>query len=156
RELGQPIDYTEPPLLHRNIEGRRFRLATRDVGPYFSSTHVARGVAFGDLDDDGRLDIVVNHKDAAPAVLMNRTPLGKNGWGRLTRVGTKSNRDGVGARIKVDLGGRTIYRQRKGGMSMESAHDPRVLIGVGAAPEVAKLTVRWPSGEVTTREHLEL
>src|SRR5262249_1865261 len=101
RELGQPVDYAEPPLLHRNIERRRFRLATRDFGPSSGTTHVARGVAFGDLDDDGRLDIVVNHKDGPPAVLMNRTPLGKNKWIRLQLVGTKSNRDAVGAKIEV-------------------------------------------------------
>lgn len=168
RLLGQPVDYDEPPLLHRNVAlenktvgpdgkpvaaSRRFRLSTRDVGPYFSSRHVARGAAFGDLDDDGDLDIVVNHKDTAPAVLRNDTP-GDNRWIRLELVGTKSNRDAVGARVEVETGERTIYRQRKGGCSLESAHDPRLLIGVGPVPELAKVTVRWPSGVVTVREHV--
>ncbi len=73
RQLGQPIDYEEPPLLFVNVKGKRFRLATRDAGPYFDTKHVGRGAAFGDLDNDGDIDIVVNHKDAAPAVLRNDT-----------------------------------------------------------------------------------
>ena len=68
--------------------------------------------------------------------------------------GTRSNRDAVGARVEVEVSGRTIYRQRKGGVSVESANDPRLLIGVGPAAEVDRLTVRWPSGVITTREHL--
>ena len=56
-QLGQPVDYEEIPLLFRNDKGRRFRLATRDAGPYFDGRHVARGAAFGDIDNDGFLDI---------------------------------------------------------------------------------------------------
>jgi hypothetical protein len=168
RLIGQPIDYEEPPLLYRNVapedrrtaprgvgagQDRRFRLSTRDVGPYFASRHVGRGAAFGDLDDDGDLDIVVSHKDAAPAVLRNDTPTA-NRWIRLKLVGTRSNRDAVGARVEVETAGGTIYRQCKGGCSLQSSHDPRLLIGLGSAPEVARLTVRWPSGAKTTREHL--
>jgi hypothetical protein len=162
REIGQPVDYAEPPLLHRNVPrtkstgpARRFVLSTRDVGPYFDGgTHVGRGAAFGDLDDDGRADIVVNHKDGPPAILMNRTPAGPNHWVRFKLVGTKSNRDAVGALCIVELKDRTIHRQRKAGCSMSSTNDPRVLVGLGEAPEVVKLTVRWPSGAETVREHL--
>ena len=142
----QMIDYEEPPLLHRNIDGRRFKIATRDVGPYFASKHVGRGAAFGDLDDDGDIDIVVNHKDAPPAVLRNDTPMNGNTWIRLQLVGTKSNRDAIGTLIKVEAGPRTIYRQRKGGCSMMATNDGRVLIGLGKAPVVERITLRWPSG----------
>ncbi len=146
RLLGQPIDYEEPPLLHRNIDGKRFKLSTRGVGPYFDAKHVGRGAAFGDIDDDGDIDIVVNHKDAPPAVLRNDTPMNGNAWIRLDLVGTKSNRDAIGTLIKVQVGPRTIWRQRKGGCSMESTNDGRVLIGLGKASMIDKITIRWPSG----------
>jgi hypothetical protein len=78
-----------------------------------------------------------------------------NRWIRLDLRGTRSNRDAIGTRVEISVGGRTITRQRKGGCSMESANDPRLLIGVGPAAVVEKLVIRWPSGTVTTREHLE-
>jgi len=151
--LGYNSPYAHPPLLHRNLDGRGFRLATRDAGPYFDENHVGRGVAVGDLDDDGDIDIVINHKDGAPALLRNDTTTPHH-WIRLCLVGTVSNRDAVGARVEVELVGRTLVRQRKGGTSLESAHDPRLLIGLGSEPEVRKLTVRWPSGRVSVAEHI--
>ena len=77
---GQP--YSEPPLMFHNDGSRSFVSCGLGSGAYFDSAHVARGAAFGDLDDDGRLDIVVNHKDGAPGVLLNHTP-GGNHWLRL-------------------------------------------------------------------------
>jgi hypothetical protein len=155
RLLNQPVDYEEIPLLFRNMQGKRFRLSTREVGPYFETTHVGRGAAFGDLDNDGDIDIVVNEKDGHAAVLRNDTPT-KNHWVRLVLQGTRSNRDAVGSRVEVDTGERVIHRQRKGGVSMEAAHDPRLLIGVGAVPTLKKITIRWPSGLVTTRENVKV
>jgi hypothetical protein len=151
--FGRADTYPQPALLHRNMNGKRFILSTRSAGAYFDTKHVGRGVAFGDLDDDGDIDIVVNHKDAAPAVLINETPT-KNHWIRLALTGTVSNRDAIGTRVELQAGGRTIFRQRKGGYSLESANDPRLLIGIGAPAEATKITIRWPSGAVSTLEHL--
>ena len=148
------VAYEEPPHLFANQEGRQFRPATRDAGPYFDAGHVGRGAAFGDVDDDGDVDIIVNHKDGPPALLRNDTK-NQNRWIRLVLQGTRSNRDAVGARVEVAVGGRTIHRQRKGGSSMESSNDPRLLIGVGASDEVTRLTVRWPSGAVSTLGRLK-
>lgn len=137
--------YREPPLLFHNDAGRRFSPAVKGAGPYFEGSHVGRGAAFGDLDDDGRPDIVVNHKDDPPGVLLNRTESG-NHWVRLILKGTRSNRDAIGAKVEVVAGGMTIHRQEKGGGSMESTNDLRLLIGVGKAEQVSKIVVHWPSG----------
>jgi enediyne biosynthesis protein E4 len=170
RLIGQPIDYEEIPLLFRNVGGKRFRLSTRDVGTYFDTKHVGRGAAFGDLDNDGDIDIVVNHKDAAPALLRNDTKSG-NHWVRFLLQGTKSNRDAIGAKLEVTLsapdgvvagakgekpGEQTIYRQRKGGYSMQGTNDSRVLVGVGPATTIKKVVIRWPSRAVTTLENLKV
>ena len=158
RLIGQPVDYEEMPLLFSNQFGKgtkRFRLATRDAGPYFDTKHVGRGAAFGDIDNDGDIDIMVNHKDASPALLRNDTKSG-NHWIRFILEGTKSNRDSIGAKVVVTSEGRAIVRQRKGGYSMESTNDHRVLVGLGSATTVEKAVVRWPSGRTITLEKLKV
>lgn len=157
-------EFGEPPLLFRNVAldaskdaSRRFRISTRDVGPYFDKIHVTRGNACGDLDDDGDIDVVTNNYDDHPGVLRNDTPTatGTNRSLRLKLVGTKSNRDAIGARVEVQIGTWIIHRQRKGGTSLESSHDPRLLIGIGPNPRADKVTVRWPSGRVSNLENVE-
>jgi enediyne biosynthesis protein E4 len=151
--FGHNSPYPQPALLHRNLAGKRFGLATRDAGPYFAASHVGRGAAFGDFDDDGDIDIVVNHMDGPPALLRNDTKT-TNHWVRLVLVGTLSNRDAVGSKVEVELKNRTIFRQRKGGVSLQSANDPRLLIGIGQDAEARRVTVRWPSGSITAWEHV--
>jgi hypothetical protein len=150
------VAYAEPPLLHRNVAtgdlpdgSRRFKLATRDAGPYFATTHLGRGAGFADLDNDGDWDIVVNHKDGVPAILRNDTPREGNRWVRLKLVGTVSNRDAIGARVAVDAGKRTIVRQVKGGTGLESSNDYRLVIGLGPVTEITRLTITWPRGAST-------
>ncbi len=163
KDIAPTMTYTEPPLMYRNVPAgdsahgvlnRRFQLSTRDVGAYFASRHVARGAAFGDIDDDGDIDIVVNHMDGPPAILRNDTPHNNNRWIRFNLVGTLSNRDAIGTRVEVETPGGKITRQRKGGCSLQSTNDPRLLIGLGASAEVPRVTIRWPSGVVTILERL--
>lgn len=156
--LGQTDEpFEQPPLLHRNVphrKGRKLLMANASAGPYFTTNHLGRGVAQGDLNNDGRIDIVVNHMDGPPAILMNesKTP---NRWIRISLRGTRSNRDAFGAKIEIEAGGRTIFRQKKGGVSLASSHDPRLLVGIGAADE-AKVTVKWPSdAPPTVLEHVK-
>jgi hypothetical protein len=155
QQAGIDTPYAEPALLHRNLFGRRFASEARGAGSYFEQSHVGRGVAFGDLDDDGDVDLIINHKDGPPALLRNDTPSG-NHWIRICLVGTKSNRDAVGALVDVqtDAQGPPLVRQRKGGASLGSSHDPRLLVGLGGAATVRRLTVRWPSGQVDRHENL--
>ena len=152
RLLGRLVDEEQPALLFANLAGKRFRLATRDAGAYFQAHRVGRGAAFGDIDNDG--DIVVNHRGGPPAILRNDSPTA-NRWVRFELQGTRSNRDAIGTRVEVEVSGRTIHRQRKGGVSLQSANDPRLLIGIGPAEQIDRLTVRWPSGAITIRDHLK-
>ncbi len=149
---GEALGYEQPPLLHKNSGGRRFHLVNRGAGAYFEGRHLGHGLAAGDLDDDGDLDLVINHKDGRPAILRNDTP-SANHWIRLVLVGTHSSRDAIGTRVEVQAGGRTIHRLKKSGHSLMSSHDPRILVGVGTAGACERVIVRWPSGTVTTLEH---
>jgi enediyne biosynthesis protein E4 len=150
--LGKPLGYGQPPLLYWNQGGRRFGLATAGAGAYFEGRHLGHGLAVGDLDEDGDLDLVISHKDGPPAILRNDTPTG-NFWIRFDVVGTRGSRDAVGTRVEIEAGGRVINRQKKSGYSLMSAHDPRILVGLGAADVVSHVTIRWPSGVTSTLEH---
>lgn len=163
-ELGiENVPFAEPPLLHRNVSlgngpgaGRRFELATAGVGPYFASSHVGRGAAFGDLDNDGDIDIVINHKDGPPALLRNDTPDDGNHWIRFKLRGTTSHPDAIGTKVEVIADGHTIYRQVNGGCSLESTNDPRLLIGVGPASKLETVLVKWPSGRETVLKDVKV
>src|SRR5262249_46875246 len=131
-ELTQPsLRYQEPPLLLRNT-GSRFTDVSASAGEAFRSPMAARGVAFGDLNNDGRLAIAINCRDGAPLILMNQGT-GGNHWLLVDTVGTTSNRDGIGARVKLTSeSGKTQYGFVSAGGSYLSASDKRVHFGLGA------------------------
>jgi hypothetical protein len=154
-EMGGDEPYRERAKVWRNRSGLRFDHVSERAGEYFSSAHVARGAAFADLDDDGRLDVAVCNLDDNPAVLMNDgSP--ENGWIRFRLTGRRSNRDAVGAMVQVKAGPLHLWRALKGGGSYLSAHDLRVLVGVGQAARVDEAIITWPSGAQTTLKDLEL
>ena len=151
--LRFPVNATMPqrPVLLRNEghDGRRqFREIPGRGGAYFKGPHVGRGLAVGDLDDDGWPDVVVSHTNAPAAVLRNvgGTTLGKgNHWVGVSLTG-KGHRDLAGTVLTLEANGRTLTRFVKGGGSYLSASDPRVRFGLGAKEKVGRLTVRWANG----------
>ncbi len=140
--------YAEPKLMFRNAGNGVFENVSEKVGPELRLPRVSRGAAVADFDNDGDLDILVNNNGQAPQLLRNDGG-NRNHWLEIFLIGTRSNRDGVGARVKVTAGDWTSYDQRKGGMSYQSAHDPRLHFGLGSRDHADSVEVRWPSGAVT-------
>lgn len=139
--------YKEPKLMYRNKGHGTFEDTSHTLGPDFSLPCVSRGAAVGDFDNDGDLDILVNNNGERPQLLQNEGG-NANHWLQIFLIGTRSNRDGVGARVKVTAGSLVQYDQRKGGMSYQSAQDPRLHFGLGSQSMVDEIEVRWPSGRV--------
>lgn len=153
-QLDPNASYAELPKVWRNFGGR-FRYVGGSAGSYFKHGHVGRGAAFGDLDNDGRIDIAVNHVDSAPVVLRNTSAADPNNptpWVRFVLTGRTSSRDAIGARVVLsgEEMPEKMIRQRTSGASYLSAHDPRVLVGVGKVDRIAEATIHWPSGRSTT------
>jgi tetratricopeptide (TPR) repeat protein len=151
---GRPrIPLTMPLQLMTGRPGGFLTDVSVRAGEAFRSLHLGRGLAVGDLDNDGRLDAVVINQNEQLVYLHNRTePAGH--FIRFRLEGTKSNRDAVGARVTIACGGRRIVSQRLGGSSYQSSNDPRLHIGVGHAQRVESVEVRWPSGQVDYHQGL--
>ena len=147
-----------PALLHRNMAGSRFRLATRDAGPYFDPTTWA-GEPRSATSTTTATSISWSITRMCSGSVRNDTK-SSNHWIRLSLVGTVSNRDAVGALVTIQIQSRTLVRQRKGGASLESSHDPRLLFGLGqetVAPQgVDPLAQRscYDRGEARSRSEL--
>jgi hypothetical protein len=145
---GDPnITFRQRAQFFKNDGKGRFQDLSNQVGEYFKQPHVGRGVACCDYDNDGHMDLAINN-NGEPAYLLHNESKTPNHWIRLGLRGTKSNRDGVGAKVTLRLGERMLVRHRKGGGSYLSASDPRLLVGVGAASKVDGVEIRWPSGLV--------
>jgi enediyne biosynthesis protein E4 len=146
--------YAEPKFMFRNMGGGIFQNVSNLLGPDFQLPRVSRGAAIADFDNDGDLDILVNNNGQAAQLLRNDGG-NVNHWLQIFLIGTKSNRDGVGARVKVSAGDLVLVDQRKGGMSYQSAQDPRLHFGLGQHTKVDAIEIRWPSGMVTKLGNLK-
>jgi len=145
--------YAEPKLMFRNLGKGIFQNVSDQLGPDFQLPRVSRGAAIGDFDNDGDLDILINNNGQPPQLLRNEGG-NANHWLQLFLIGTRSNRDAVGARVKLTAANLVLYDQRKGGMSYQSAQDPRLHFGLGQRTLVDELEIRWPSGELTKLKNL--
>ncbi len=148
-ELTNPnLRYREPMLLARNT-GKAFVDVSQSSGEVFHQSWVARGLAIGDLDNDGRLDAVVTTNDGPAYVLHNETPT-TNHWLLLRLVGHKSNRDAIGASVKLVTASGQQFATVTTASSYLSSSDKRVHFGLGKEKNVESIEIRWPSGIVQT------
>lgn len=144
------ISYLQPLLMMRNVKAR-FKDVSNLSGAVFETSRAARGAAFGDFDNDGFVDVVVNINGGQPLLLHNRG--GEGNWILITTVGSLSNRDGIGARVRVvGESGLTQYLVVSTAASYLSASDKRVHFGLGKDRALKLIEITWPSGIV---QHLE-
>jgi hypothetical protein len=144
-ELTYPnLHYREPMLLARNT-GQSFVDVSAESGSVFKQPWVARGVAIGDLDNDGRLDAVVTTNDGPVHVLHNETNT-QHHWLLLKLVGHRSNRDAIGAEVMLTTGAGSQWTTVSTASSYLSSSDKRVHFGLGKESVAQKIEVRWPSG----------
>ncbi|MBV8807139.1 MAG: CRTAC1 family protein, partial [Acidobacteriaceae bacterium] len=146
-EIDNPaLRYKEPPALLRNT-GRGFVDVSKDSGIVFSERWAGRGLALGDIDNDGKLDAVITTNNGPAYALKNETET-TNHWLMLKLVGSKSNRDGIGAAITMKTSAGTQYQTVTTSGSYCSASDVRAHFGLGADARVKNIEIRWPSGIV--------
>jgi hypothetical protein len=147
-ELTSPhLRYKQPPLLARN-EGGRFRDVSAGAGDVFQHEWAARGLAIGDIDDDGDLDMVLNVLDDRGRVLRNEGGNASH-WIQIRLVGRRSNRDGIGAEVRlVTASGQLRHATARTAGGYLSAGDRRVHLGLGEEKAIRQVEVRWPSGAV--------
>ncbi len=153
-EIGMHA-WLQQSQLYEGLPHRKFvttwRDATAETGPGLAPLRSSRGVAIGDPDDDGDPDALIVDLDGPPRLLENRT-LHQGHWVGVRLVGRWSNRDGYGARVEVRAGDTTWTREARTTNGLYSAHDPRLLFGLGEVAELDAITIRWPSGIVQVEQ----
>jgi hypothetical protein len=153
RNLRADTRYEQPPHLFLNRAAAGFYDVAADAGAEFAQPKVGRGAAFGDFDNDGDLDVLITTNNG-PAHLYRNDQIGGNRGIRIRLVGTKSNRDAIGATVRIYFGGESSSRTVKSGSSFLSQSELPVTFGVGKRDVAERLVIHWPSGR--TEEHKNL
>jgi hypothetical protein len=154
---SQQVRYREPLLLfHQGPDGKLINVSA-SAGPVFQKAFAARGLAVGDYDNDGALDVLVANNGGAPILLKNNAAKGNN-WLGIKLEGRTCNRDAIGTRITWKAGGKTMRRLKNNGGSYLSSHDLREILGIGAAAKIDELEIQWaaPSKQVDKFTKLEV
>ncbi|MCY4119853.1 MAG: CRTAC1 family protein, partial [Acidobacteria bacterium] len=142
-----PFPYDETNLLFRNLRNGRFENVTDRAGASLRLSEISRGAAFGDIDNDGDTDVVVSNNSGRARLFVNGVG-DRNHWLGLRLTGRDAPRDMLGARVAVMRAGEAIWRHVRTDGSYASAHDPRVLVGLGRPAQTPLVRVLWPSGRV--------
>ena len=142
------VTWAEPLLLFHN-DGKSWTNVSAQAGPAFQRNWPARGLAVGDFDNDGAVDVLISNNGGAPLLLHNEAARQSN-WLGVRLIGVKANIDAIGARVTWGFNGVKRSRLKTGGGSFLSAHDPRMVLGIGQARQIDFLEIKWPlpSGEV--------
>jgi enediyne biosynthesis protein E4 len=155
------VSYKEPLLMFRNLgKGIFEKIPDGTLGPDFSVPIAGRGIASADFDNDGDIDFAINNRGDYPMLLRNDQAHDggpdSNHFLEVLLIGTKSNRDGIGASLKIISGDWTHIEQSKGGMSYMSASDPRIIFGLGKRSKIDLLEITWPSGQIDKLKDLPI
>ena len=138
------VRYKEPLLLFHQGEDGKLRNVSDQAGPVFQRMFPARGLAVGDYNNDGALDVLICNNGGTPVLLKNNAAHGNN-WLGLKLEGVTCNRDAVGARIVWTAGGKVRHRLKNNGGSYLSSHDPREVLGAGKAAKIDSVEIHWPA-----------
>jgi hypothetical protein len=152
--VQQQVTYAQAPHLFRNLGKKHFEEVSKKVGKDFQQPVVARGAAYGDIDNDGDLDVLIS-TNSGPAVLLRNDGGNKNNYIRFKTVGSKSNLDGVDAKIVIHMNdGSKKWQQVKSGSSYCSQNESIVTFGLGSNKQVKRVEVFWPSGNTQSLENI--
>jgi len=149
-DVDPRVEFAQVRQLFENVGNGQFEDRTQSGGPALLQAAAGRGAAFGDLDNDGDVDVVVNNLDGTPLLLWSQSEQSKRHWLRVRLIGRHPDVAAEGATVTLKLGGRTLVRHRHTAYSYASANDPRVHFGLGAETGSGTLVVRWPDGGTQT------
>ncbi len=143
--LGNDIHYRDHAILYRNVGDGKFADISESAGPGIAERQSARGAAFGDYDNDGLVEVLINNQNAAPT-LLKQTMRPANHWIGLKLTGSRSNRSALGTKVRLTVGAQTQTDEVRSGGSYLSQNDLRLHFGIGTATRVDRIEIRWPSG----------